>query len=119
MVFTSLPFLFCFFPIAFTFYLLVPARGRNLYLLLVSTIFYASGEGWYVLLLFGTVGVNWALGRAIESASDRRAPHRLLAAGIGCNLVLLAIFKYAAFLAEAANGLVGRVVVAPPTIHLP
>jgi hypothetical protein len=44
MVFSSLPFLFCFFPIAFTLYLLVPARGRNLYLLLVSTIFYAAAK---------------------------------------------------------------------------
>jgi alginate O-acetyltransferase complex protein AlgI len=119
MVFSSLPFLFCFFPIAFTLYLLVPARGRNLYLLLVSTIFYAAGEGWYTLLLIGTVCVNWALGRAIERASDNRAAHLLLAAGIGANLLLLAIFKYAAFLAEAVNGSVGSAVLAPPQVHLP
>jgi alginate O-acetyltransferase complex protein AlgI len=118
MVFTSLPFLFCFFPIVVTFYFAVPAPARNLYLLLASTLFYAAGEGWYVLLLLGTVCVNWVLGRTIQSTTEARASY-LLAAGIGANLLVLGFYKYTSFIAEAVNQLVGSPTISPPKIHLP
>lgn len=56
MVFSSVIFLFRFFPFFFLLYYLVPKRMKNLILFFGSLFFYAWGEPVYVLLmLFSTV----------------------------------------------------------------
>ena len=63
MVFSSVLFLFLFFPIALAGYYLVPTlRGKNLWLLLASLWFYAWGEFRYLPLLGSSIAINFAFG---------------------------------------------------------
>jgi alginate O-acetyltransferase complex protein AlgI len=64
MVFSSLIFLFLFFPVVVTVYFLLPGlRARNAWLLLVSLLFYAWGEVGFILLLLVSTLANFALGK--------------------------------------------------------
>ena len=59
-----------------------------------SVIFYAIWNHPLVFLLLRSIGVNYALGRALRDASRRGL---LLAVGITTNVVLQGVFKYAGF----------------------
>lgn len=112
MLFSSVPFLFYFLPGLLGLYAL--ARGRavkNGLLLAASLVFYAWGEGAFILLLLASIAGNHVAARAI-AAADGRARTMLLALGVGFNLAVLAIFKYAGWLAGMAGA-------GPVAIHLP
>src|ERR1700722_19157781 len=99
MVFSSITFLFCFMPVFFAFYYLLPYR--NIVILVGSLVFYAWGEARYLPLLLGYIVVNWAFGLAIA-----RWPGRwVLVAGVGFNLGLLVYYKYWGFLGLGAVAL--------------
>ena len=51
MVFSSFVFLIYFLPITVLGYYLMPGKGKNLWLLLASLIFYAWGEPKYIILM--------------------------------------------------------------------
>lgn len=104
MVFSSLIFLFCFLPIVLITYWVMPAKLRNLYLLLASLFFYAWGEGVYVLLMLFVTVVNYLLGMSFadKTAGTRRV---LLAIGIVINLIPLVFYKYAVFFLQNAGTL--------------
>jgi alginate O-acetyltransferase complex protein AlgI len=119
MVFSSLSFLFLFFPFVFSFYLILPSPLRNIYLLIFSLGFYAAGEGGYVLILVFTIGFNWIFGLVIERAGKSRARWALVATGVAVNVLLLAVFKYANFIAANLNGVQAGAWPALPPIHLP
>jgi D-alanyl-lipoteichoic acid acyltransferase DltB (MBOAT superfamily) len=98
-VFSSPSFLFVFLPLALAVYF--AARGmaaKNLVLLLLSLAFYAWGEPIMVLVMLGSIGFNWLAARGIDRCEGRA---RLLAlwAAATVNLLALAVFKYADFLA--------------------
>ncbi len=59
MLFSDLVFIFRFLPIFLLFYIITPAKGRNIVLLLGSLIFYAVGEPLYVFLLAGELIINY------------------------------------------------------------
>ena len=59
MVFSSLTFLFLFFPLVMGVYYLCPRALRNLWLLLTSLLFYAWGEPRYVVLMIFSVPVSY------------------------------------------------------------
>ena len=65
MGFTSLTF-FCFFPIAYLVYLLVPSKARRVWLLIVSYIFCGSFGVRYALVLFLSSIATWLAGIFIE-----------------------------------------------------
>ncbi len=94
MVFSSIPFLFFLFPLFLLLYLVLP--WKNLCILAFSLVFYAWGEGIFVLLLLATTFVNFGIGKAIAGGSARWA----LPLGVAINLGILAYFKYAAFLID-------------------
>ena len=61
MVFSSIPFLYVFLPVALLGYFLIPERFlglRNTFLLLMNLVFYAYGEPVYVLLMLASVAVK-------------------------------------------------------------
>ena len=92
MLFSSLEFLYLFLPLTLLFYFVLPPRLRNGVLLAVSLIFYAYGEPIYLLLMIGTVVLDYAFGLLIA-----RFPKRaklLLWSAVAVNLGLLAFFKY-------------------------
>ncbi len=61
MLFSSVTFLFFFLPIGLAIYFLIPWRKvKNIWLLIISLIFYAWGEPVYVLLMIASIVGNWA-----------------------------------------------------------
>ncbi|MDD4642875.1 MAG: MBOAT family protein, partial [Erysipelotrichaceae bacterium] len=66
MLFSSLVFLFAFFPlVVVTYYLFKSKLYRNMVLLIFSLIFYAWGEPIYVLLMIAEICVNYILAKLI------------------------------------------------------
>jgi alginate O-acetyltransferase complex protein AlgI len=100
MVFSSVLFLFLFFPIALAGYYLIPTlRLKNLWLLLTSLWFYAWGEFRYVPLLLSSIAINFVFGLLIARFPKGSRPRFVsLAVAVAVNLGLLVYFKYWCFL---------------------
>jgi alginate O-acetyltransferase complex protein AlgI len=112
MLFSSLIFLLIFLPAFLLVYTCVPGcRWKNLVLLLFSLLFYAWGEPVYVLLMMGSILVNFLIGRLMGSAGapGQRENRRKvwLIVGITANLVLLCIMKYMDLLIRGVNLIFG------------
>lgn len=110
MLFSSLVFLLAFLPAFLLVYVCVPAKGRNLMLLLFSLLFYAWGEPVYVLLMIGSILWNYLFGRLMgdrmgDAPSARR--RTLLAAGLAGDLLLLCAMKYMDLLIRGGNVVFG------------
>jgi len=103
MLFTEPAFLFCFLPILIGLYFVLPRRWRNALLLAASLFFYAKGGGRFTYLLAASVVFNYSMAIWIHRLERSRVAHTLLALTVGANLVVLGVFKYAAFLVEIVN----------------
>jgi alginate O-acetyltransferase complex protein AlgI len=118
MIFSSPIFLFCFLPIVLTIYYLLPRVGRNLFLFLASLFFYAWGEKDYILVLFGSLVVNFLLADRVA-----RSGHRMwIILAVVFNLGLLTVFKYSGFVLENLSPFftaIGLKVPATVSFHLP
>jgi alginate O-acetyltransferase complex protein AlgI len=123
MIFSSILFLFLFLPSILILYYSAPIRTRNFVLLAASLLFYAWGEGGYVLLMLISIAINWLVGLSIEQARRHGKHCRLiLVVGVFTNLASLAFFKYCNFFVEIINGLLPVGSFTPITldpIHLP
>lgn len=123
MLFSSLSFLFVFLPVCLGLYLLAPQKARNFVLLAASVIFYAWGEGPYILVMAASIVVNWLLGLLLQSASDVRKRKSLLLLAVALNLSGLCVFKYAGFFYANANTLLSGLDVSwrfeGSALHLP
>ena len=62
MVFSSLPFLFLFLTVVLLVSHILPFKFRNFFLLLANLMFYAYGEPIYVLIMIGSILVNYICG---------------------------------------------------------
>ncbi len=92
MIFNSIQFIF-FFTIVTTAYFLIPYRFRWLLLLLASCYFYMAFIPIYILVLGGTIVVNYCAGILMENAMGSRKK-LLLVISIVANIGVLAFFKY-------------------------
>jgi alginate O-acetyltransferase complex protein AlgI len=125
MVFSSEIFLFVFLPAVLAVYFCVRGAAlRNVVLVVASMVFYAWGEGRFVVLVLSSALVNYALGLALaRSPGDGTRRRRLvLAAAVAFNLGILVVFKYAGFFADNLNFLLGNTTgrqVALSQIYLP
>ena len=121
MVFSSIPFLFYFFPAFLIAYFITPTvRWKNLTTLIFSLVFYAWGEPWFVLVLLAATAFNTAAALVIGRL-EGVARTSALAAAVTANLCLLAVFKYAAFIAANINWLLrpAGITLPIPDIALP
>ena len=120
MVFSSLTFLFAYLPAVLAVYFIVPARWRNLVLLLVSLFFYGWGEPVYVLMMIASILANWYFGARVGMYRDKNKEEakRWLMICIIFNLALLGFFKYFDFFAENLNAL-GLSFIRPLKLGLP
>ena len=96
MVFSEPTFLFLFLPFVLIAYLGSKESIRNVLLLAASLIFYAWGEKIYILVLLGSITVNYLFGRAI-TGQEGGARTVFLLLGVGANLAILGCFKYLGF----------------------
>src|SRR3954471_6173349 len=98
------------FPAVFAFYLLVSgASVRKWTLLVVSTLFYAWGEPVFVLVLFASTAIDYALSFYLNGPAPARTRRLGLAVGVANNLGILIVYKYADFLADNFNLLLSPV----------
>ena len=120
MVFASPVFLFLFLPLTLVLYWLARTTdARNMVLLAMSLLFYAWGEGGYVLLMLTSIGLNYVFGLLAEREKGKRA---IVVVAVVVNLALLAFYKYAGFIVQALNPLLhslGLNDLAIPSVHLP
>ena len=105
MLFTSLEFLL-FLPLVFSLYWLlnrrVNLRWQNLFLLLVSYVFYGWWDARYLVLIAFSTLVDYAVGQRIEAnQTNRKRAKGWLLLSLITNLGLLGYFKYANFFIDS------------------
>lgn len=101
MVFSSIPFIFFFFPIFLLLYYIVPFKLKNYVLLFFSLIFYAWGEPIYVFLMIFSCLFNYICGLFIEKYQNKKK--LILIICVIINISLLGFYKYIDFLIENIN----------------
>lgn len=105
-IFSSLEFIFRFFPAFLAVYYITPKKYREWALLLGSFVFYAMGEPYYVLMLLVAVWLNYFFAKKIYSCRDTRRGRKCrkdrVVAALVMDIGLLAAFKLlGAFLGNA------------------
>ncbi|MCR5670918.1 MAG: MBOAT family protein [Butyrivibrio sp.] len=101
MLFSSIPFILYFLPITLiVYYILSFSRtAQNVWLLIVSLVFYAWGEPYYVLLLLLSIVFNSVLALIMDKKQGKLRK-ALLVIDIVFNVGMLFIFKYLNFILE-------------------
>jgi len=111
MLFNSYAFLFLFLPLTLTlFFAAIHYGGQRSglrWLVVASFLFYSWWNPPYLFLLLGSILCNYTLGIALSNQHKPTAKHRVLVVGLVFNLALLGYFKYANFLLDTINHLVG------------
>ena len=120
MVFSSLVFLFAFFPVVFLVYYALPKRFRNAFLLLSDLVFYGWGEPVLISLMAVSILFNYAVGLLLEKfdGSDKKRK-AVLIVSLVVDLGLLAFFKYADFAVRNVNALIPAAQLSLPHVPLP
>ncbi len=98
MLFNSLKFLF-FFPAVVFIYFLIPHRFRWFWLLAASCVFYMTFVPVYILILFGTIVIDYFAGILIEETTGTKKKASLVLSLIA-NIGVLCVFKYYNFFTE-------------------
>ncbi len=96
MLFNSILFLI-FLPCVFAGYWLLPAKNRNVFLLVASYYFYFSYNPWFLLLLIGTSAFDFYLARCIAKTEIKNKRKLLLVVSVLSNIGVLFVFKYFVF----------------------
>jgi len=107
-VFSSLLFIFVFLPAVIILYYAAPRTIRNLLLFLCSLLFYAWGEPVYVLLMLFSTVIDYFHGLLIHHyLHNKRIAKWFVISSLAINLLILGFFKYANFLMQSANEILG------------
>lgn len=104
MLFNEQSFLFYFLPAVVVGVLFLPLRSSFLtsWWIILASFFFYGFHGWQHLpLLILSILVNYGIGLGIEKRPVNRSGHYLLILGIVCNLLILAIYKYADFITSS------------------
>lgn len=105
MVFSSSIFLFFFLPLALLLYYIVPARFRNLTLVIESILFYTWGAPQYIFVVLAAMIIDFYLAKKIHS-SEGKLKKRYLLVALSINIGALLYFKYFNFFIDNVNELV-------------
>lgn len=107
MLFSSTVFILLFLPITVAIYYLFLAKtkkAKNVFLLVMSIIFYAWGEPTFVLIMLLSILANWIFGLLIDKYSSDKIKTRItLIVMLIFNLGILGGFKYANFFMQNIN----------------
>lgn len=108
MVFSSTIFLCVYLPLVLLGYYICPKKGKNLFLLIVSLIFYAWGEPKYVFLMIFSILVNYVFGLLMDKHRESKKRLKLmLVISVIIDLGLLSVFKYTDFIITNINSVFG------------
>ena len=109
MLFSSLTFIYIFLAVLCILYF--PIKNptyRRIVLTVFSILFYAWGEPIFVLLILGSVFVNFLAGKLMNSAEEKpQLKKAYLIISVILNLSVLAIFKYTPMAIDTINSLSG------------
>jgi len=122
LLYSSLIFIFYFFPITAGIYYLLrfSQRLQNIWLLISSILFYAWGNLSHTFLLLASIAVNYGMGIAINRLQQKKAPAKpVLAVACAFNLLLLFVFIYLSPLARSAASLFDMDTTAASSISIP
>ena len=110
MLFNSHEYLFLFLPATLIVYFLLNRLAKSAWvskgwLIGASLVFYGWYEPQYVLLLVGSVLLNFSVGATLNGYRPRQAIRRriVLIVGIAANIALLGYYKYADFVIMNVN----------------
>ena len=107
MLFSSIPFLYCFLPCVLILYFLSPRQLKNSVLLTASLVFYGWGEPVYLLLMLASVAVGYVCGLLTDKASSKKGKKVAAVSGAVITLSFLLYFKYTDFFIENFNAVTG------------
>ncbi|WP_027184185.1 MBOAT family O-acyltransferase [Desulfovibrio inopinatus] len=124
MVFSSAAFLFFFLPIVMAIYFPLVKYGtlRNVILIIASLFFYAWGEGGYVLVMIGSIVINYFFALWVDRTRALGKSRLPITLCIIFNISLLIVFKYTNFIVDNLNLGLDAMGIAPIDIghvHLP
>ena len=119
MLFSSMIFLWLFFPVVFLISRFLKIKYQNIFLLLASLLFYAWGEPKYIFLMLFSICLNWGCGMLLDRFDTMGGRRTVLGAGILLNLMLLGYFKYMGLLVRTVNNLFHQELLSVPMIALP
>ena len=95
MVFSSLIFLYAFFPLSLLVYSLCRSqKAKNVSLLVFSLVFYAWGEPQYVLLLMFMALTSWLCALGVERSETKGKKKAWVLASSVIDIALIGYFKY-------------------------
>lgn len=117
MVFSSLFFICVFLPVVLIVYHLLPGmKSRNVFLAAVSLLFYAYGEGFFVLLMITSSLWNYLMALVMgkcRTGGHRKAEKGALVITCAADLAVLGVFKYSDMAVSTWNSLTGMSVPLP------
>ena len=120
MVFSSLSFLFFFFPLVTLSYFLCRKRtARNAVLLLFSLFFYSWGEPRFLAVMIVSSMLGWVSGLLIDRYRDKPGAARwMMILSVSLLLAILFFFKYLNFAVDTAGKIFG-IPISVPRVFLP
>lgn len=102
MLFTDIQFIIFFIVVTLAYFSL-SWRGRWMLLLAASCYFYMVFKPIFILILFGTIVIDYYAGIWIEQSTDQKRKKLLLIISLISNIGILAFFKYYDFLQDSVN----------------
>ncbi len=117
MLFSSMVFLWLFLPITFILYRIIGKKGKNIFLLLVSLLFYAWGEPVYVFLMLAVILLNYIFGLILDKTTKYKKITLIIC--VVLNLAILGYYKYFDFMAINVNRIFGANTIELRNIALP
>lgn len=122
MLFSSTTFLFFFLPFTILIYYTLlknKRRAQNIFLCIISLIFYAWGEPSFVLVMLASIVLNYFFGQYIGKNQNCNTKRKMaLILSIIFNISILFVFKYLSFFITSINQISG-LNLAVPNIALP
>lgn len=106
MVFSSVIFLMCFLPITLLVYYIVPKKLKNIWLLLMSLIFFAWGQPQYLWIILFSIFINYIGGSVVyrlKNLGRTKICKLAFILTIILNLSTLFYYKYAGFTVDIIN----------------
>jgi D-alanyl-lipoteichoic acid acyltransferase DltB (MBOAT superfamily) len=98
--FNSLEF-FAFLAAVLVLYHRLGARGQNRLMVVAGSVFYGAFDWRFLGLLYLSITVDYAVGRALETASATGTRRALLGTSLAVQLGILAVFKYFDFFSQS------------------